>query len=150
MGSLSLILTKHVDNLGRAGELVRVKPGYGRNYLIPRGMAIAATRSNVAELEHQKRVIEREQAQLRAEQQKLAEKLKDVAVSIPRKKGQDGKLFGSVNSKDISEALAAQNIHVDRKLIHVDEPFKNEGSYQVEVRFSHEISAQIRVNVIGI
>jgi large subunit ribosomal protein L9 len=150
MAQLELILRKDVENLGRAGEVVKVRPGYGRNFLIPRGMALAATRGNIAQLDHQKRVIAAEQARVRAEHAKMAEQLKGVTVSIARKKGQDGKLFGSVSAKDIAEALANQNLQVDRKLIKLDDPLKAIGSYEVPVRFSGDISVEIRVNVIGV
>jgi large subunit ribosomal protein L9 len=150
MAMLEIILRKDVENLGHAGELVTVRPGYGRNYLIPRGLALAATRGNIAQLEHQKRIIAAEQARVRAEHAKMAEALKGVSVSIARKKGADGKLFGSVSTKDIAEALAMQNINVDRKLIRLDDPFKAVGSYEVPIRFTADISVDIRVNVVGV
>ncbi len=150
MAMLEIILRKDVENLGAAGEVVSVRPGYGRNYLIPRGLALTATRGNMAQLEHHKRVIAAEQARIRAEHAKMAEQLKGVTVAIARKKGQDGKLFGSVSTKDISEALAMQNINVDRKLLRLDEPLKTVGSYEVPVRFSSDVSVDIRVNVIGV
>jgi large subunit ribosomal protein L9 len=150
MANLEIILRKDVENLGAAGELVSVRPGYGRNYLIPRGLALAATRGNIAQLEHQKRIIAAEQARVRAEHAKMAEALKGVSVAIARKKGGDGKLFGSVSTKDIAEALAMQNINVDRKLIKLDDPFKAVGSYEVPVRFSSDVSVDIRVNVVGV
>ena len=147
---MQVILLKDIDKLGDRFEVVGVKDGYGRNYLIPRGLALAATRGNIAQLEHQKRIIAAEQARIRAEHIKMAEALKGVSVSIARKKGGDGKLFGSVSTKDIAEALAMQNINVDRKLIKLDDPFKAVGSYEVPVRFSAEASVDIRVNVVGV
>jgi large subunit ribosomal protein L9 len=147
---LELILRKDVQGLGKAGELVKVRPGYGRNFLIPRGLALAATRGNIAQLEHQKRQIAAEQAKLVAEHKAMAQQLKGVSVSIARKKGQDNKLFGSVSSKDIAEALAQQNIQLDRKLIKLDEPFKAIGTYEVPIKFSGDISESIRVNVVGV
>src|SRR5688500_15144698 len=147
MANLEIILRKDVENLGAAGELVSVRPGYGRNYLIPRGLALAATRGTIAPLEHQKRNIAAEQARVRAEHAKMAEALKGVSVAIARKKGGDGKLFGSVSTKDIAEALAMQNINIDRKLIKLDDPFKAVGSYEVPVKFSSDVSVDIRVNV---
>jgi len=147
---LELILRSDVPGLGRAGEVVKVRPGYGRNYLIPRGLALAATRGNMAQLEHQKRLIAAELARVLAEHKAMAQKLKGVSVSIARKKGDAGKLFGSVSTKDIAEALANQNITIDRKLIKLDEPFKAIGTYEVPVRFSGDITETIRVNVIGV
>lgn len=147
---LELILRKDVQNLGKAGDVVKVRPGYGRNYLIPRGLALAATRGNIAQLEHQKRQIAAEQAKILAEHKAMAQQLKGVSVSIARKKGQDNKLFGSVSGKDIAEALAQQNIQLDRKLIKLDEPFKAIGTYEVPIKFSGDISESIRVNVVGV
>ena len=148
--TIEVILTKDLDNLGRAGEVVRVRPGYGRNYLFPRGLALAATRGNIAEVEHRKRVIARERARVEAEHRKLAETLKGVSVAIARKKGDGDKLFGSVSSKDIAEALAAQNIIIDRKLIHLDDALRTVGTHDVQVRFSADIQASLKVNVVGI
>jgi large subunit ribosomal protein L9 len=147
---LEVILTKDVENLGRAGEVVRVKPGYGRNYLLPRGLALVATRGNIAQLEHHKRSIAAEQAKIRAEHEAKAKQLDAASVSIPRQVGQDGKLFGSVTSKDIVEALSAQNIEIDRKLIRLPEPLKEVGTHEVAVRFSADVIVPLKVNVIGL
>ena len=147
---LEVILTKDVENLGRAGEVVRVKPGYGRNYLMPRGLALVATRGNIAQLEHHKREIAREQQKIRAEHQKLADKLKGTSVSIARKAGKDNKLFGSVGSRDIVDALAMQKIDIDRKLIKLDEPIKEVGEAEVMIRFSHDVMVPLKVTVVGI
>lgn len=147
---LSVILTKDVDNLGRAGEIVKVKPGYGRNFLLPRGLALVATRGNVAQLEHHRREIEREQAKIRAEYQKLAKKLEGTSVSIARKAAAENKLFGSVTSKDIAEALEAQNIEIDRRVIQLPEPIKEAGQTEVMVRFSADVQVALKVTVVGI
>jgi large subunit ribosomal protein L9 len=145
---LDMILTKDVDNLGRAGDLVRVKPGYGRNYLIPRGFALLATKANLTQLEHHRREIAAAQARVHADNVAKAAQLQKAAVSIPRKVGKDDKMFGSVSSKDIAEALVAQNIKIDRRLIRLDDPIKTIGEHDVEVRFSGEVSVTIKVVVI--
>jgi len=147
---ISVILKKDVDNLGRAGEIVRVKPGYGRNFLIPRGMALLATRGNVAQHEHHKRAIEAEQQRVRAQHQKLADQLKTTSVSIARKAGKDNKLFGSVSSRDIVEALAMQNIEIDRRVVQLPDPIRETGTTEVMVRFSVDIQVPLKVNVVGI
>ena len=147
---ISVILKKEVDNLGRAGDIVRVKPGYGRNFLIPRGMALLATRGNVAQHEHHKRAIEAEQQRMRATQQKLADRLKTTTVSIARKAGKDSKLFGSVSSRDIVEALAMQNIELDRRAVQLPDPIRETGTHEVVVRFSVDIQVPLKVNVVGI
>lgn len=147
---MDVILTKDVENLGTAGEIVRVKPGYGRNFLIPRGMALLATRGNMAQHEHHKRSIQREQEKIRAEYEKLAERLKGTSVSIARKAGKDDKLFGSVGVRDIVEALEAQHIALDRKLIQLPEPIRTVGTHEVAVRFTADVSVSLKVTVVGI
>jgi large subunit ribosomal protein L9 len=150
MAMLQVILTKDVDNLGRAGELVRVKPGYGRNYLLPRSLALIATKANLAQLEHHRREIASQQAKLRTELEAQALQLKAAVVSIPRKVGSGDKMYGSVSTKDIAEALGAQNIELDRKLIKLSDPIKTVGEHEVEVRFSADVSCTIKVEVIGV
>jgi large subunit ribosomal protein L9 len=150
MAMMQIILTKDVDTLGRAGDLIRVKPGYGRNYLLPRGLALLATAANIRQLEHHRREIAAQQAKVRAEHEANAAKLKEAVVSIPRKVGAEDKLFGSVSTKDIAAALAAQNVVIDRKLIKLAEPIKTIGEHEVEVRFSVDVSVTIKVRVIGV
>jgi large subunit ribosomal protein L9 len=147
---MEVILKKDVVKLGRAGEVVLVRPGYGRNYLIPRGLALLATRGNIAEHEHHRRAIQREQEQVRAEYQQLANRLQGIAVSIARKVGKDGKLFGSVGVRDIAEALTAQNVEIDKRLIELAEPIRAVGVFEVPVRFTADIAASLKVTVVGI
>ena len=147
---LESILTQAVENLGLAVEKVRVKPGYGRNYLLPRGLALVATRGNIAQLEHQKKVIGRQRAKVRAGHEEKAKQLERASVSIARPVGPDEKLFGAVTTKDIVEALSAQNIDIERKLIKLEEPIKSVGSHEVSVRLSADVSLTLKVNVIGI
>lgn len=150
MAMMQIILTKDVDTLGRAGDLIRVKPGYGRNFLLPRGLALLATAANIRQLEHHRREIAAQQAKVRAEHEAQAALLKEVAVAIPRKVGAEDKLFGSVSTKDIAAALAAQKMMIDRKLIKLAEPIKTIGEHEVEIRFSAEVSVKIKVQVIGV
>ena len=147
---ISVILKQDVESLGRAGEIVKVRPGYGRNFLIPRGMALLATRGNVAQHEHHRRAIEAEQTRLREQQQKKADMLKNTSVSIARKAGKDNKLFGSVSSRDIVDALAMQNIEIDRRLVQLPDPIRETGTFEVSVRFSIDIQVPLKVNVVGI
>ena len=150
MAMLQVILTKDVDSLGRAGELVRVRPGYGRNYLLPRGLAMLATKANVRQLEHHRRAIAAEQAKVRADHESRAAQLKEAVVSIPRKVGKEGRMYGSVTTKDIAEALAAQNVNIDRKLIKLPDPIREVGEHTVEIRFSADVSVNLKVEVIGV
>jgi large subunit ribosomal protein L9 len=146
---IQIILTEDVASLGKSGELVAVKPGYGRNYLIPKGMAILATKKNVAQLEHQKRVIEVQAAKLRKDAEATAGKLSGATVQIERAVGEGDKLFGSVTTRDIEEALAAQGLKVDRKKIDLKEPLKALGQYTVDVRVTRDVTAQVKVWVVA-
>jgi len=150
MAMMSIILTQDVDNLGHAGDVVKVRPGYGRNYLLPRGMALLATRGNVAQQEHHRRAIAREQERIRGEYRKIAEQLATTSVSIARKAGKDDRLFGSVTSRDIVEALEAQNITIDRRLVQLHDPIRKAGTHEVQVRFAPDIAVDLKVNVVGI
>ena len=124
MDKIQIILTEDVANLGKSGELVSVKPGYGRNYLIPQGLALQATKNNVAKITHDKKVIDLRTAKTRKEAEEAAGKLSSVTVQIERAVGEGDKLFGSVTSKDIAEALAAQGHKIDKKTIHLADPIK--------------------------
>ena len=147
---LNVILTKDVQNVGGAGEVVRVRPGFARNYLLPRGLALPSTKQNVAELEQRRRKIAAEQARLRAEQEQAAGALKSVSVTIHRRRGQDERLFGSVNSKDIVDALEAQGVKLDRRLVHLDSPIKTIGDHKVKVRFAADLEIELAVRVAQI
>lgn len=147
---MDVILTKDVPKLGSAGEIVKVKPGYGRNYLLPRGLALVATRGNIAQHEHHRRAIARELERVRAEHQKLADQLRGISVSIARKVGKDDKLFGSVGARDIAEALEVQKVAIDKRLIELAEPIRTVGVHEVPVRFTSDIEATIKVTVVGI
>lgn len=149
MDKMQVILTEDVANLGKSGELVAVKPGYGRNYLIPQGLAVAATKNNIARVQHTKKVIAERQAKARAAAEATAGKLGSVTVQIERAVGEGDKLFGSVTTKDIAEALAAQGHQVDKKSIVLADPIKALGQYTVDVKLSSGIAAQIKVWVVG-
>ncbi len=149
MEKIQVILKEDVPNLGRSGELVSVKPGYGRNYLIPQGLAMAATRRNVAQMEHQRRQIEAQAAKTRKDAESVAARLSGVAVSIERQVGEGDKLFGSVTARDIEEALAAKGHKVDRKKIHLPEPFKHLGDFDVEIKVARDVNAHVKVSVVA-
>lgn len=146
---MKIILREDVENLGKSGEMVTVRDGFGRNYLLPRKLAVLANEQNVRQLEHEKGVISARQAKLKGAAETQAAQLSSVQVSITRKEGEQGKLFGSVTALDIAEALAHQGLKVDRRHIHLPEPIKSVGSYEVEVRLHREVSAKIKVQVAG-
>jgi len=145
---MQVILRDDMDNLGKSGEVVNVKPGYARNYLLPRGLAIKATASDVTRVEHEKRVIAARAAKLAKEAQTEADNLSQVSVSIARAVGEEDKLFGSVTGRDISEALKEKGVHVDAKKIHLDEPIKALGLVEVPVKLGRGVTANIKVWVV--
>lgn len=145
---MRVILKQEVPSLGDAGDIVRVAGGFGRNYLIPRGLAIAASEGSVREAEHQQRVAGAIRRKRLAGARELAEKLEATAVSIRRETGDDDKLFGSVTNRDIIEALQAEGLDVDRRQVTLAEPIKNIGLFTVPVRLHRDVTANIRVYVI--
>ena len=145
---MQVILRDDLDNLGKSGEVVNVKEGYARNYLLPRGLAIKATASDVKRVEHEKRVIAARTAKLAKEAQAEADGLSKISVSIARAVGEEDKLYGSVTSRDIAEALAEQNVKIDSKKIHLEEPIKTLGMTEVQVKLGRGVNATIKVWVV--
>jgi len=143
-----VVLTEDLPHVGQTGQLVRVRPGYARNFLIPRGLAVLATRDNVARVEHDRRVAELRAAKLRAEAEQTAVELGKVSVSIARAVGEEDKLYGSVTSRDIFEALAEKGIDVDRRKI-VTEPIKELGTHPVQIKIASGVDATIQVEVVA-
>ena len=146
---MQLILVKDVEDLGRAGEIVEVKPGFARNYLLPRGIAYRATPANMRKLEHERRKLEEAAERALKSASELGERLEGVAVNFKARAGEEGKLFGSVTSSDIADSLAEQGIEVDRHLIRLDEPIKQLGVYKVPVRLHAEVKPEITVWVVA-
>jgi large subunit ribosomal protein L9 len=143
-----VILKKEVHNLGDAGDVVNVKPGYGRNFLIPQGLAIPANEGNVRELEHQKRMADAIRRKDLAAAQDLAKKVAETAVTIRREAGDDDKLFGSVTNRDVADALAERDVHIDRRTILLDEPIRSIGLFTVKIRLHRDVTADLRVFVM--
>ena len=147
--SMQVILTQDVDNLGKAGELVSVKPGFGRNYLVPRGLAVSATVRNKNRLEHEKAVIERRVAKERATATELAAKINVMTLQFERNTGEDEKLFGSVTSRDIQEQLKRAGVDIDHRWIQLEQSVKALGKYEVPVRLAAGVIAQLKFWVVG-
>ena len=146
---IEVILRQDITTLGRAGEMVRVKPGYARNYLLPQGLAYEATEGNKKRVAAETRVrTARDQAE-RAEAEKAAAALSEVTLTLSGKAGEEGKLFGSITSQDIAEALAAQGHTVDRRRIELEHPNKTTGAHTVSIRLHPEVHAQLRVSVVA-
>ncbi|MBS0545565.1 MAG: 50S ribosomal protein L9 [Proteobacteria bacterium] len=147
---MQIILLDKVVNLGGLGDVVKVKDGYARNYLIPQGKAKRATQANLAEFEARRAELERHQADKLAASQAIAAQLEGVTVQVSRKAGMDGRLFGSVTNADVAEALAAQGFQVERAAIRMpDGPLKTVGETQLEVGLHSDVVATITVAVVG-
>ncbi len=143
---IRVVLTEELPNVGKIGELVRVRPGYARNFLIPRGLAVGATQENVARIEHEKRVAEQKSAKSKKAADELSQKLAGVKITVHKPVGEGDRLYGSVTSRDIEEALAAQGFTVDRRRIEV-ETIKALGTYQIAVRLATNVTAHVEVKV---
>ena len=143
-----VILKKDVKGTGKAGDVVKVSDGYARNLLLPKGLAEEATKNNVHSLEKARAKREEEEAQARAEAEKQAEEMKKMRVTIVTKAGEGGKLFGSITTKDIAEALKEQcGINVDKRIVVLDQPIKEVGVTRVKVKIYPEITGTIAVEV---
>ncbi len=144
---MEVILKEDVVNLGHRGDVVKVADGYGRNYLLPRKLALQATQNNKAVIEQMKASAARRSATEKAQAEELAVKLQPLALSFIRKAGEHGHLFGSVTSADIAAELAAQGFEVDRRKIVLNEPLKSLGEFTVPIKLYREVTAQVKVNV---
>ncbi|NUM80858.1 50S ribosomal protein L9 [bacterium] len=145
---MKVILRDNVDNLGQAGELVDVKPGFARNYLVPKGLALVYNKSNQAIYENEKKMIAAKVAREKKGAEELAAKLEAASVTIAVSVGEDDKLFGSVTSQDIANNLAEQGLQVDKRRIILDEPIKALGLYTVDAKLHSEVIAKIKVWVV--
>ena len=145
---MQVILRDALDNLGSAGEIVSVKPGYARNYLIPKGLAYEATDANVRRIEREKAKLAQRAAENLADARKRASSIEGVSVTFHARAAEEGKLFGSITSGDIAEKLAEQGIEIDRKQIQLDEPIKSLGVHSVPVRLHAEVRPELKVWVI--
>ncbi len=144
---MKIILREDVPSLGKGGELVEVKPGYGRNYLLPRGLAVPANPKNIREIEHQKTVAAAKAAKMKASAEALARRLADTPVALKRKVGEQDKLYGSVTALDIAEALAQRGLQLDRRSIDLAEPIKTVGEFEVPVKLHHDVAGKVKVKV---
>lgn len=147
---MQIILREDVPHLGEVGDVVKVKPGYARNYLFPRGLAVQASARQMKRLEHERRVIEARVARARAGAEAEAGTLSKVALTIAKAAGENDKLFGSVTAMEIEALLAEKGHQVDRRKILLDENIKQLGEYEVDIKLHREVRATIRVSVVPI
>ena len=145
---MKIILREDVETLGKAGEIVKVKDGYGRNYLIPRKLAVLANVRNMKALDHDRRTIETRAKKTRKTAEATAATLSVVSLTLPAKAGEEGKLFGAITSRDIAEALAKAGVTVDRKAIQLADPIKQVGDYKVKIRVATDVFPEISVSVV--
>ena len=143
-----VILTQDVKGTGKAGDVIKVNDGFARNMLIPKGLAKEATQGNIRSLEKQKAIVDQKKEEQKAAAEKQAEELENVTLRITSKGGDSGKLFGSITSKDIADALQEQEgIRIDRKKIEMDGPIKQAGDTEVVLKLFQEVSARLKVSV---
>ena len=147
MGLIQVILSEDVHALGDAGEIVTVKPGYARNYLIPQGKALMATAERVNEVEHQKRVIGEKRARELKDLEAVKAKLDATSLEVVAQAGEEGKLFGSVTAQNLAELLAEKGLEVDRRKIVLNEAIKSVGEHKVAIRLRSDVMAEFTVTV---
>lgn len=147
MPQVEILLREDVDHLGHRGQIVRVKPGYARNYLLPRKLAVIATSANAKLIEQQRAALSRKEARERDQANTLAEQLRSITLTFERKVGDQGILYGSVTSIDIVEALKQNGFGVERRKIHLPNPIKEPGEYDVQVKLHREVALEVKVIV---
>ncbi|MFV1978040.1 MAG: 50S ribosomal protein L9 [Myxococcota bacterium] len=147
MRQVKVILSESVQGLGEAGDLVGVKVGYARNYLLPQGKALLATESKVRELEHHKRVVTEKAARDLNDLKALRDRLESVALEVTARVGEEGKLFGSVTTAHIAELLAEKGYTVDRRKIQLSEPLREIGDHVVPIRLQRDLTAEVALKI---
>jgi large subunit ribosomal protein L9 len=145
---MEVILREDIEKLGTRGDLVKVAPGYARNFLLPKRLAVAATESNRKIVEQERQAHLRKEAKVAAEATDLGKMLAAVNITISQKSGENDQLFGSVTSKDIAEALERQGYTIERRKIVLEEPIKTLGEFKVPLRLHREVTSEITVNVV--
>jgi large subunit ribosomal protein L9 len=147
MANVTLILREDVPSLGEAGDVVKVKPGFARNYLVPQGKAIVATEAGLRELEHHKRVVSEKLAKERKDLESLRDRLRALSLEVSARAGEEGKLFGSVTSAQIAELLAEKGFDIDRRRIDLPEAIKELGEHQVGIQLRGDVTAVVKLVV---
>jgi large subunit ribosomal protein L9 len=148
MAHTNVLLREDIDDLGARGEIVRVKAGYARNYLLPRKLAVQATASNVKQIEQERAALLKKEAKEKSTAEEQAGQMKSLRLSFARKVGEHGVLYGSVTSMDIAEALKERGYEIDRRRISLREPIKETGEFTVPVRLHREVTIEVPVEVV--
>lgn len=145
---MKLILRADVDALGRLGDIVTVKPGYGRNYLIPQGLAKPATKANLKAFELERRKLQEQADSLRAQAEGIASKIAATPVEIEVRVGEGDKLYGSVTSTNIAEAMEAAGIEIDRRKIILDDPIRSLGEFEIEIKLHPDVRGELKLSIV--
>jgi large subunit ribosomal protein L9 len=145
---MEVILREHVDNLGRRGEIVKVAAGYARNFLLPRKLALLATEGNKRHIERERRIVDVREAEEKAQAEAVAARMAAVLVSIARRVGDTGQLYGSVTAADVAEFLLAKGFEIDRRRLILPEPIKALGEHEVPLKLHREVTVTLRVRVV--
>jgi large subunit ribosomal protein L9 len=146
---MEVILKEDIANIGKIGEVVRVRDGYARNYLLPRGLVLLANKKNIKTFEHQKKLVADQKQKVLRHAQAVSDELSGVALVIPVRTGEEGKLFGSVTNIQIEKALKAKGLQVDRRKIHLEEPIKTLGEYEIPIRLSADLTVPLKLSVVS-
>jgi large subunit ribosomal protein L9 len=145
--TIQVVLQEDVDNVGKSGDLVKVRPGYARNFLLPRSLAVPATTAQVNRISHEKAVALAKSEKLKKEARELAAQLGGLTIKLSRAVGDDDKLFGSVTTKEIEATVKALGFDVDRKKMHLAEPIKALGTYEIPLKLTSDVTATLKVEV---
>ena len=146
---MEVILREDIEKVGNRGQIVKVAPGYARNFLLPKRLAVAATEANKKIVAQERDAWLRKEAKLKGEAEDLGKMLSGVTITIAQRAGEEGHLFGSVTAKDVAEALERQNYNIDRRKIQLEENIRQVGEYKVPVRLHREVTAEVTVNVVA-
>jgi large subunit ribosomal protein L9 len=146
---MEVILREHVDNLGRRGDVVKVAPGYARNYLLPQGLALPVTEASRRQIERERAAAEARDAEERAAAQAMAERMAALDISIARRVGENQAMYGSVTSADIAQALAARGFEVEKRKIQLPEAIKALGEYTIPVKIHRDVTADVKIKVVA-
>ncbi|HEY7165620.1 MAG TPA: 50S ribosomal protein L9 [Candidatus Binatia bacterium] len=145
---MEVILKEDIVNLGKIGDVVRVRDGFARNYLLPRGLVLEANKKNLRLFEHQKKIVADQKQKIMKSAQAVGEQLSGVELTIPMRAGEEGRLFGSVTNMQLEKALKERGLNVDRRKIQLEQPIKTLGDYEIPVRLSAELTVMLKLSVV--
>lgn len=146
---MKVILKEEIKGVGKGGEIVTVKDGYGRNFLVPKGLAVAATEKNVNQVKHEQEIIKQKIRKQLKEAEEVAKRVSDVSLTIARLVGESERLFGAVTAKDIEEALREEGVVVEKRQILLEEPIKTLGVYHVPIKLHPDVACEVKVWVVA-